>query len=136
MTYDSQFDGTLANHRALVLLRSNVKTGLENNEGHISHIFAPGPNRVTISLTRPPAGQVFALFVKHGLMQISIGHDHVAFLLVLLLPSVLVVQAGHWAPADTLGQAGWAILKVAIVFTQAHSITLSAAALGIIVPPA
>ena len=136
MTYDSQFDGSLENHRAMVLLRSNVKTGLENNEAHISHIFAPGPNQVTLSLTSPPAGQVFALFVKHGLVHILIGFDHVAFLLALLLPSVLVVQAGRWAPAATLGQAGWTILKIATVFTLAHSITLSAAALGIIVPPA
>ena len=57
-----------------------------------------------------------------------------AFVLVLLLPSVLVLNA-VWHPAPSFGSALWRVIKVVSMFTIAHSITFSLAGLDLIPLP-
>ena len=61
-----------------------------------------------------------------------IGLDHLLFLLALLLPAVLVFRDEEWQPVERLPQALWNVLTVVTLFTIAHSITLSLAALEIL----
>ncbi len=79
----------------------------------------------------------FADYVREGVWHIWIGLDHILFLLSLLLPSVLVWQAGQrkWQAVNRFGDAFVEVLKVVTAFTLAHSITLSLAALGIVELP-
>jgi hypothetical protein len=65
---------------------------------------------------------------------ILIGYDHVAFLLCLLLPVVLRRDGGQWRPAVTLRSTALQATAIVTAFTVAHSITLSLAALGWVVP--
>ncbi|HZP92806.1 MAG TPA: HupE/UreJ family protein [Burkholderiales bacterium] len=58
-------------------------------------------------------------FFLLGVQHILTGWDHLLFLLCLLL----------------LGNGFWSLLKIVTAFTIAHSITLAAAALGVVVPP-
>ena len=89
------------------------------------------------SLALQPSGvwQTLRQYLKDGVLHIWAGYDHILFLLSLLLPAVLIRQAGKWEPAPRLGGAFKEVLKVVTAFTLAHSITLSLAALQIISLP-
>ena len=132
--YQSTFSQALIGHSAMVILHSNYRTGLDKNEASVSHIFSSGSETAHINLLGEKPWSVFGRFVKLGFWHILIGFDHVAFLLALLLPSILIARANIWHPADTVREAGWSIVKIATTFTVAHSITLSLAALGVFVP--
>jgi hydrogenase/urease accessory protein HupE len=58
-------------------------------------------------------------YVKAGIEHIFLGYDHVAFLIAIVL----------WA------RRLWPVIKIVTAFTVAHSITLSLAALQIVVIP-
>ncbi len=86
---------------------------------------------VTADMTASELNQeTFAEFFVQGVIHILLGPDHVAFLLTLLLVSVLVLNNNRWQPAsDTRTCVKTALLYVT-TFTVAHSLTLSASALG------
>ncbi len=86
--------------------------------------------------------QTLAAFLKEGIRHIWIGYDHIAFLILLLLPAVLVSRTnghgdggGSWEPAARWTGVAGTVLRIVTAFTIAHSITLSLAALGVVVPP-
>ena len=62
---------------------------------------------------------VLGTFIPSGVEHILIGPDHILFLIGLLL------LGGHWK----------VLLKIVTAFTVGHSVTLSLAALNIVVPP-
>jgi len=73
-------------------------------------------------------------YIGEGIHHILIGADHVAFLLVLLLPAVLSTgrersPAPQWRPvlAD--------VARTITAFTVAHSVTLAMAMLDVVHPP-
>ena len=72
---------------------------------------------------------------REGVWHIWIGFDHVLFLLSLLLPAVLRLQARAWQPVESFRPAFWDVLRIVTAFTVAHSITLSLATLGIVCLP-
>lgn len=69
-------------------------------------------------------------FFASGVHHIWIGADHLAFILILMLPCVLWRRDGQWQAADSargaLARAAW----IVTAFTLAHSLTLAAATLG------
>lgn len=74
--------------------------------------------------------------VVQGVVHIFAGLDHLLFLFALLLPSVLRRDAdGRWVPVTRFGPAVRDVVKVVSAFTVAHSLTLSAAALGLVALP-
>ncbi|HEY3180534.1 MAG TPA: HupE/UreJ family protein [Casimicrobiaceae bacterium] len=77
----------------------------------------------------------FVTYVHEGVWHIWLGFDHILFLVSLLLPAVLVLREGAWKPAGSFRAAFIDVAKVVTAFTLAHSITLSLAALGIVVLP-
>ncbi len=68
------------------------------------------------------------LFLSQGIWHVLIGYDHIAFLLLLLLPSVLRVTLAGWAQATRPRDVIRDVLKIVTAFTIAHSITLGLAA--------
>ena len=90
----------------------------------------------------PRAIQTLTAFIKEGMRHIWIGYDHIAFLILLLLPSVLVSRSrseadgsSSWQPAARWAGVATAVLRIVTAFTIAHSLTLSLAASGLVVPP-
>ncbi len=75
-------------------------------------------------------------FIRQGIWHIWLGYDHLAFLLLLLLPAVLQSVAGRWEPIVSYRRVAIKVLRVVTAFTAAHSITLALAALGVLTPPA
>jgi hypothetical protein len=93
-------------------------------------VFSPGLEHWTL-----PAGDeswlvTFAAFVGEGVAHIWTGYDHLAFLLLLLLPTVLARNL-----RSTPRAAAVSVIKVVTAFTLAHSITLALAVTQLVVPP-
>jgi hypothetical protein len=81
--------------------------------------FAPDTREVRLRLDGSGAGHGLASFVGFGIEHILTGWDHLLFLLALLL---------H-------GGGLLAMVKIVTAFTVAHSVTLSLAALDVVVLP-
>lgn len=108
--------GLDASQRTLVEVRSEA--------GRESAVLAPG------GAPWLAAGQVgvasrFVQYLRHGAWHVWIGYDHLAFLLLLLLPSVL-------RPKGAILRD---VLALVTAFTLAHSITLGLAASGLVQLP-
>lgn len=112
-------------HRAVVRLRKGTQVR--------AIVLSPDSPRWRDAAASPL--DAFVSFVRQGVHHIWIGYDHIAFLVLLLLPAVLRVRVGAWEGAMTLREVSWRILRIVTAFTAAHSITLSLAALGVLVPP-
>jgi hypothetical protein len=94
----------------------------------IAGVVSPGtrweePERVS-------AWRGFLRFVGEGVWHVAIGYDHIAFVLLLLLPSVLRPVAGRWRGDTRFVEVARDILMVVTAFTVAHSTTLALAATG------
>lgn len=137
VTYAYLYNDIDPTHTGYALIEENFRTGIAENESFVSLIFTTGDETQDLSLTGASWVTVFANFIVHGIWHIWIGHDHILFLVSLLISSVMILRAGGWEPRETFGDAFWEVLKIVTLFTIAHTITLSLAALGLVsVPPA
>ena len=142
-----------------LMIEYNWKAGIYNNEAIPSLIFDPGNREQTLSLTESSLMRGFMAMIYQGMKHIWIGLDHILFLLALVLPAVItrrpeeeevrfsehVSSPGpltflapllpEWAALPHFRPAFFNVLKVVTFFTIAHTITLSLAALNIIVLP-
>jgi len=84
---------------------------------------------------RTSAWVSFARFVGEGVWHVLIGYDHIAFVLLLLLPSVMRPVEGKWHGATGFGQVTRDVVTIITAFTIAHSITLALAVTGAVVLP-
>lgn len=146
-------------HQGLLVIEYNWKAGIINNEAMVSLIFTGNDTDQELALADASVLQGFISMVKMGMWHIWIGLDHILFLVALLLPAVIrrktlsatAVTAGSNAGHGTTGSmaftnAGWIpvehfrpafiyVVKIVTFFTIAHTITLSLAALELIVLP-
>lgn len=74
---------------------------------------------------------VFLLGARH----IADGTDHLLFLLMLLLPAPLVAQAGRWRAEGSAARGLRGMLGIVTAFSVGHSLTLLAAARGLVHAP-
>jgi hypothetical protein len=77
----------------------------------------------------------FARFIGEGLWHVLIGYDHIAFVLLLLLPSVLRPVDGRWQGAAGFAPVSRDIFTIVTAFTVAHSTTLALAVTRTVVLP-
>ena len=146
-------------HRGLQVIEYNWKAGIHNNESIVSLIFSKSESTKELSLTGSSVFRGFIAMIKSGMHHIYIGIDHILFLVALLLPAVvrrrnpgeqsaglaensppffpsgLAKLANEWTPVSSFKSAFFYVLKVVTLFTVAHTITLSLAALQIVVLP-
>jgi hypothetical protein len=109
--------------------------------GMVTTVLSPDQRRVELrpvggDLATGPARMSLGTFVREGMHHIWTGYDHLAFLLVLLLPAVLLRTPEGWRGVPDLKGALGAVLKVVTAFTLAHSLTLGLAAFDVVrLPP-
>jgi hypothetical protein len=121
------FGGLDPQHRGLMNL-------IENGNSHSVVFSADSPQRTVGGDTAAPWAQ-FSTYLNEGVWHIWTGFDHILFLLSLLLPAVLVREHGRWRTSDSFRASFVEVAKVVTAFTVAHSITLSLAALSVVVLP-
>lgn len=119
-------------HRSVLVVAYNKRVEEEYGEETVALVFAPGSTSRTIDLDNPSSILNYRDFIWQGAMHIWGGIDHVLFLLVLLLTSVLRYSDGKWVAVSRFRPAAWNILVIVTVFTVAHSITFALTALGYI----
>ncbi len=130
--FDFMFNDGAPAHLGIVLIENNTRTGVIDNEAHPAALYRPGEEWQSVSFDPEPFGTVVARFIGEGVWHIWIGLDHILFIIALLLPSVLVLREGRWVPTDNFAQSAWYVVKVATLFTVAHSLTLSLASLNLV----
>jgi len=102
----------------------SVQNGASSQQGVLSQAGS-----VTLGTSTPVLSTLAEFFVQ-GVIHIILGPDHLAFLLTLLLVSVLVFQRGQWHAETSRAACVRASVLLISTFTLAHSLTLSAAVLG------
>ena len=125
------FDNNLF-HRGLLLVDFNYKTQKKYKSESTALIFSPDNFRQTLDLNDIPQLLKRKEFIWQGMVHILIGYDHILFLVVLLLTAVLSREGGQWKVVDSFRTVLLNFVKVVTLFTVAHSITLTLAALGIV----
>lgn len=116
-------------HRGLLVIEHNWKTSTFNNEARVSLIFSPDSTSQQVDLSDSSVVKGVMGMIGSGVHHIWIGIDHILFLIALLLPSVVRREGSHWQSVSSFREALIHVVKIVTVFTIAHSITLSLAAL-------
>ena len=98
-------------------------------------LFEPGSELQTLDLSSSSWLRGFAAMIGLGTHHIWVGIDHILFLFALLLPAVVVRRDNKWQPVPGFRPALIHVIKVVTVFTIAHTITLSLAALNAVTLP-
>lgn len=135
--FDPFFD-EIDGRDALLLIGNDWGGGVIDNGDEVLVSFDADTRSRVIDLGDTSRWSNFGASIEIGVDHIRTGPDHIAFVLVLLLPSVMVFVAagptiagrGSWAPGRSFGQGLWRVLKIATMFTLAHSITFTLAGLG------
>ncbi len=134
ITFDPFFD-EIDGRDALIVIENDLEGGIYGNEADFLVAFDADNRTRDIDLGDASSLKNLTASIDLGVDHIKTGPDHVLFVLVLLIPSVLVFRNG-WHPTNGFLSSLWRILKIATMFTIAHSITFSLAGLEILpLPP-
>ncbi|MCP8898096.1 HupE/UreJ family protein [Gilvimarinus xylanilyticus] len=102
---------------------------VEDGDSAISRVISAQQQEVTIA-SSDGFWQGFSDYVYQGVVHILIGWDHILFLLCLLLVAVLSRRDHQWQARVAKREIILYTLTIVTAFTLAHSITLTATALG------
>jgi len=119
----------------IALVANDWKRGVVEEEANELLIIDASSRSGTIDLGDPDQWRNFTRSIDLGVDHIRTGPDHIFFILVLLLTSVLVLRSGSWAPSPSFGYSLGRLVIVATMFTIAHSITFTLAGLDLIPLP-
>jgi len=111
-------------HRSLVQIGSGAAT--------TTAVLSAEHPSIEVEVAKLSAWSGLGRFVAEGVWHIWHGYDHLAFVLLLLVPIVLGPRGGRELGARA---AVGEILRVVTAFTLAHSITLALATLGVVNVP-
>ena len=131
-------------HRGLLLVQYNHKTQKDYGGESTALIFSPDNSRQTLNLNDIPQLLKKRDFIWQGVIHILKGYDHILFLVALLLTAVLSRVKGRekdrektggklqWKTVNSFRTVVFNFIKTVTLFTIAHSITLTLAALGLV----
>jgi hypothetical protein len=133
-----------ANHRLLVggVVRGQALATVVSPQSQATVTILPAGQSIATDAKAVGFGAwaTFAKFFPEGVHHLVTGYDHLAFLLVLLLP-IMLLPAYRGAAQPVVNGAVhrpglWFLLRTVTGFTIGHSITLMLASLGWIGSPA
>ena len=119
-------------HRSLIVLEYNKHKGLDFGKDTPFLVFGPTKSENTLNVIDPDPILEWQAFFVQGILHIWKGIDHILFVLVLLLTTVLRKTADQWQPIEKFSGAFFNTVKIITIFTVAHSITLGLAAFGVL----
>lgn len=132
--FDPFFDD-IDDRDALLLISNDWQSGVIDNGEEVLLGFDVDNRVRSVDLGEGSQWNNFTASIDLGVDHIRSGPDHVLFVLVLLLPSVLLFTVA-WKPVPTFAGSLWRILKIVSMFTLAHSITFGLAGLEVLpLPP-
>ena len=148
-------------HMGLQVIEHYWKAGVLNEEANLTLVFGPNHTDDSLDLSGSSVFRGIMAMIHSGMHHIFIGLDHILFLLALLLPSVVSRSSGNrglklvpadqlqavafpaflkpyvevWIPNERFRTSLIYLIKIVTFFTIAHTITLSLAALKVIMLP-
>ncbi|ASP48702.1 HupE/UreJ family protein [Cognaticolwellia beringensis] len=123
-------------YNAIFALDSSHEMVLNIGDGNNMHSFVLDDNtrQIDLDLKEGSWQTTFTQFVYQGVIHIWIGIDHILFLLALLLPAVLQRRNNQWQAITSVKTILTNTVWIISAFTLAHSLTLTATALGWLTP--
>lgn len=128
-------------HQAMVILQQDWYNGIHEDTGAQVvgiiklDIVSGKVYPLQIRLQQGSWFKGFVSILQLGMRHIKEGTDHLLFLIVLLLPSMLLPQNKKWGPFGGVAYSLKNILKIVTAFTIGHSITLLCGATGLLRVP-
>lgn len=125
--FDLAYSGVidrLPNHFVLVFARSDVESGVLSAD---TQMIGGLQARQTLVHVDRGGGSAWAGFkgaVGLGMEHIAEGHDHLLFLIALLLPAPLLATGRRWGGFGGIRHTSRRLLAVVSAFTVGHSMTL------------
>jgi hypothetical protein len=121
--------GTVPNHFVLFVTRSDYSAGKLDEDRQVLGALQGDRQRLLIDRGEASSAKGFQAAVALGMRHIAEGHDHLLFLVALLLPAPLLAVGGLWRGERPVRAALWELTKIVTAFTIGHSLTLIGAAL-------
>lgn len=119
-------------HKSMVVYEYDRVADLEFGDESVALVFSPNRTEKELNLLKPEGILQWRDFLWQGVLHIWFGWDHIVFIVLLLLTTVL--RRGEYAlqAVDSFREAFFNTVKVVTIFTLAHSVTLSLAALDLV----
>lgn len=118
----------VVNHKVLVNVQQDWYAGLHDQSRQVGIIELDIPNGIVhpleVNLEKGSFWKGLSTMVKLGMNHIREGKDHLLFILVLLLPSMLMSSGNKWTDYGGRKYAFKNLLRIVTAFTVGHSITL------------
>jgi len=97
----------------------------KNIQKEAPQLLSPHQRQIAIIGGQEGMSHHFTSFFMEGLWHIWGGYDHLLFLLMLLLPSLIEKQKEHYRRCSSIRHVFYDILTIITLFSLAHSLTLS-----------
>lgn len=128
---------SVTNHIALVFVRHDFGGGQVSTDPALIGGLRAGATRLAVDRGAASGRKGFAAAIGLGMHHIAEGHDHLLFLITLLLPAPLSVAGRRWNGYAGLRKTLRTLIGVVTAFTIGHSVTLIGGAFfGWQLPPA
>ncbi len=116
-------------HFVLFIARNDFSAGMLQDGRQI--LGALQGDRRSLAVDRSSASLTsgFWAAVRLGMHHIAEGHDHLLFLIALLLPAPLLADGRRWGKIRPTRSTLWHLAEIVTAFTIGHSLTLIGAAL-------
>ncbi len=111
-------------HFVLVFARSDYTGGRLSTEPRMLGAVRANTGALAIDLGPGSRWRGFVGAVGVGMEHIAIGHDHLLFLIALILPAPLIAAGRRWGAYGGLRHSLRNLLAVVTAFTIGHSLTL------------
>lgn len=121
--YDAIID-RVPNHFVLVFARSDYERGILSSDPELIGGLQQPETMLTVDRGGGSVWQGFAAAVRLGMRHIAEGHDHLLFLIALILPAPLLASNGRWTVYGGARHAARRLTAVVTAFTIGHSVTL------------
>ena len=112
------------NHIVLVVARNDFAGGRLSERPEMLGGLQQGATTLRVDRGRGSDWRGFVSAVRLGMHHIAEGHDHLLFLIALLLPAPLLAAAGRWTGYGGLRHTVRNLVAVVTAFTIGHSLTL------------
>jgi hypothetical protein len=123
LRYDAIID-RVVNHFVLVFAHSDFRTGTFSSEPEMIGGLQSPVFTVNIDRGQGSAWRGFASAMRLGMRHIAEGHDHLLFLIALILPAPLIARGRRWGEFGGVRHTAEGLAAVVSAFTVGHSITL------------
>jgi hypothetical protein len=114
----------VANHFVLLLVRTDSDSGNLTDRPQMLGALQQGNMAIRVDRGPGSAWRGFVSAIGLGMHHIAEGHDHLLFLMALLLPAPLLASKGRWSGYGGLRYTARILLAVVTAFTVGHSMTL------------